>query len=176
MAGVNLEVRSEKEAALCERLHTGKHSQADVVALRKLLRECPHLSRAADVCAVAFRDAVGYVGGDNALFAELAEDRRRVLRTELGYAEALPVEKLLIDEIILCWLRHYDAERRYTEAQAGRSTMEHCTYWEKKVAATQRRYLRAVETFARVGKLLRSVSMQVNIAEKQVNVAGKQGE
>jgi len=33
-------------------------------------------------------------------------------------------------------------------------------------------YLRAGETFARVRELLRSVTVQVNIGQKQVNVAG----
>ena len=42
---------------------------------------------------------------------------------------------------------------------------------DRKLSAAQRRYLRACETLARVRKL-RLPTLQVNIGEKQVNVAG----
>ena len=47
-------------------------------------------------------------------------------------------------------------------------------YWEKRLSASQRRYLRACETLARVRKITRT-TMQINIAEEgsqQVNIAG----
>jgi hypothetical protein len=174
MAKINFEPSTPEEAALALRFTDGKHSQADVTALRRIMRDKPNqLSRAADLCAVAFEDAIRLADGDNALFAELVRDRREVLRGELGYEQALPAEKLLVDEVALCWLRHYQAELIYTHSAADKNrTMEQGGYWEKRVAATQRRYLRAIETLARVGKLLRSVTLQVNIANKQVNVAG----
>jgi hypothetical protein len=39
-------------------------------------------------------------------------------------------------------------------------------YWEKKLSANQRRYLRAVETLARIRKL--NITVQVNVADKMI--------
>ena len=165
MTEMLIEAQSQEEAALVQRINTGKHTQADINALRKVMREKPgQLSKAADLCAVAFQNAIRLVSPEDTLFAELIADRREVLRTELGYAEVLPVEKLLIDEIVLCWFRHYQAELKYTEVQEGTTTFAQGGYWEKKLGATQRRYLRSIETMVRVRKLLGGSMIQINVA------------
>jgi hypothetical protein len=57
---------------------------------------------------------------------------------------------------------------------ANSGTLEQGEYWEKRLSAAQRRYLRACETLARVRKLtLGTLALQVNIAAaggQQVNM------
>ena len=172
MVNVSIEAQTSEQAALLERIDKGKHSHEDLATLRKMIQEQPgQLSKVADLCDLAFREAMLLAGGENALFAELLVGRREVLRAELGYAEALPVERSLIDEVAICWLRRYQAECRYAQAQKGRMSLAQADHWQRRLGARQRRYLRSIETLVRVGKLLRSVTVQLNIAQQQLNVA-----
>lgn len=98
------------------------------------------------------------------------------LRRDMGYKDASTLEKLLIENVINTWLRYQWAEYRYTSYSTGSHVMSQGKYWSGVLSACQRRYLRAVETLARVRKLTRNTPMlQVNIATEsgqQVNIAG----
>ena len=89
----------------------------------------------------------------------------------MGWEVAPPLERLLIEHVALCWLRVQCVEQRYAQIMAKSITLEQGRYWESRLSASQRRYLRATETLARVRKL-RLPPVQVNIGEKQVNVVG----
>jgi hypothetical protein len=86
------------------------------------------------------------------------------MRVDLGRDTAPPLEKNLIDHVVICWLRMHIVE---LQVQAQNSTsLSVADFWERKLTATQKRYLRAVETLARIRKL--SVNIQVNIGDKQI--------
>lgn len=92
---------------------------------------------------------------------------------ELPHDLALPgdgeLERLLIQQIVLCWLRLAYVEHQFTGAtMKGDNTMTQVQHWDKRLNAAQRRYLRAIETLARVRKL-GVPAVQVNIAQQQVN-------
>jgi hypothetical protein len=91
------------------------------------------------------------------------------LRAELSGASPTPLERLLIERIAVCWLHLYHLELMY----AGRDdmTLELAMYYQKCIDRAHRRYLSAIKTLALVRKLALPV-LQVNIAKKQVNVAG----
>jgi hypothetical protein len=127
----------------------GKHTQADLEALRRVFQENPQLTQAGDLCDVAFDTAARALGGNKDAFSELVKAWREFLRGDLGFADAMPAERLLIDEITLCWLRHYEAEVQYTEVSKKGMTFAQGEYWDRKVNATQRRYLRAVRRHPR---------------------------
>lgn len=88
------------------------------------------------------------------------------LRAEMGYDGASVVEKMLIDHILIAWLRLQHAEWRNLNATLGEHTLTVGEYWDKRLSAAQGRYLRAVETLARVRRL--NVTLQVNIAQQQI--------
>jgi hypothetical protein len=98
------------------------------------------------------------------------------LKMDLGYDNAPMLEQLLIEQVALCWLRLYTAEQGYTNKVYTASSYESLNYWERRLNASQRRYLRACETLARVRKIIRRTpALQINIAAQggqQVNVAG----
>ena len=79
------------------------------------------------------------------------------------------LEKLIIRQIVGCWLRV-----SYVEYVVGRNMVESIfnmtqgAYWEKRLSSAQGRYLRAIETLARVRRL-RLPAVQVNIGAQQVN-------
>jgi hypothetical protein len=100
--------------------------------------------------------------------------RAATMRTGLGYEGATQLEQLLIDHAVLCWLRLQDVESGYSLAMDRSLSLAQADYWDRHLAAAQRRYLRACETLARVRRLLHP-TLQVNIAAQggqQVNVSG----
>ncbi|MFC1611640.1 hypothetical protein ACFL6C_11830 [Myxococcota bacterium] len=68
-----------------------------------------------------------------------------------------------------CWLALQQAELTLVQHKISSST--HAEFLDKRVDRAQRRYLQAIKTLAQVRRLLRP-SVQVNIAEQQVNVGG----
>ena len=97
------------------------------------------------------------------------------LRRSLGSEEASTLECLLIDQVVLCWLRLHWAEGRLTHSRVSSSLMGKNAFAEKQLTAAQGRFLRASETLARVRKIIqRTPALQVNIATnggQQINIS-----
>ncbi len=93
-----------------------------------------------------------------------------VLQDNLGYQEAQPLERMLIENISLCWLRLYLAEIEMTKHTCGSHSLSEGRYWDQRLSTAQMRYLRAIETLARVRKA--NIAIQVNIAKQQINTSG----
>jgi hypothetical protein len=93
------------------------------------------------------------------------------IKRDLGYSTAPPLEKMLIEQVGLCWLRLSIVELKHAINTSGSSGIARADYWDRALSAAQRRHLRAVETLARVRRLLRPNAVQVNIGAQQVNVA-----
>lgn len=85
---------------------------------------------------------------------EVIMARLRHMRDELGYGDAGELERSLIQHVVMCWVRLHDCEMRYHMMMGDNPTMAQGLYWERKLSSNQRRYLRAVETLARVKRLL----------------------
>lgn len=101
--------------------------------------------------------------------------RLEFMRKDLGYENASPLERLLIQQVTLCWLNLNIVEFRHSNLMQQSITLTLGMYWEKRLSAAQRRFTRACETLARVRKLSRNnPALQFNIAAiggQQVNVA-----
>ncbi|MEI7827512.1 MAG: hypothetical protein WCI87_06960 [Euryarchaeota archaeon] len=153
-------------------MDTEKPKQQDIEALRECLRVVPDLWRGLmDLVGVT----EGLVMGELDITRSMREGLEvglQHLKEELGYSTAPMLEKLLIEQVALCWLRQNIMEIRLAGLAANSATLEQGEYWEKRLSATQRRYLRACETLVRVRKL-GTLPLQVNIAAaggQQVNV------
>jgi hypothetical protein len=94
---------------------------------------------------------------------------RLALLKELGFDTAGALERALIDHVVLCWLRLQLTEQQYTGNTRAGGTLQQGEFWERRLSAVQRRYLRACETLTRIRRLALPV-MQVNVGEQQVNV------
>ena len=106
---------------------------------------------------------------------ECWKHRLQGLKKDLGYDDAPVLEKLLIQQAALCWLKLNLVELSYSSTMAQSITLTLGMYWEKHLTAAQKRFTRACETLARVRKLSRNTpALQFNIATsggQQVNVA-----
>jgi len=94
--------------------------------------------------------------------------RRRLesMRTDLGYADS-SAERLLIQQVTLCWLNLNLTECRHTNIMKQSITFNLGLYWEKRLTVAQRRFTRACESLARVRRLSGRIPIQVNIAGGQ---------
>ncbi|MBM3980699.1 MAG: hypothetical protein FJ304_10515 [Planctomycetes bacterium] len=78
------------------------------------------------------------------------------------------MERVIVERVVVCWLQVQDAELR-----AGRGQKEaifrQADFNQRRMDATNRRFLAAVKALALVRKL-GVPALRVNIAKKQVNV------
>lgn len=153
--------------ALVERTSTRDASRKDVAALRAKLRETPGLWRSVgDLSDGAIFYTLGNVS--SSAIRESVKQGVEEMRAGLGYKDANVLEQILIDQVLVCWVRMSVEDVRYSAAES--MTLEKGRYFEQRLSATQRRYLRAVETLVRVSRLISTTpTLQINIANVQVN-------
>jgi hypothetical protein len=87
-----------------------------------------------------------------------------------------PLERLLIEQVVLCWLHFNLLDLEYTNIMSASISASTADHSERRLSAAQRRYLRACEALARIRKLARTTpALQVNIATgggQQINLLG----
>jgi hypothetical protein len=97
----------------------------------------------------------------------------KAMRAELRGATSTPLERLLIDRIIICWLQMAHADALYGQ-NLGQLTIRQAEHQQRRVDSAHRRYLGAIKALAQVRRLLVPTLIQVNVAEQQI-VAGQIG-
>jgi hypothetical protein len=146
-----------------------KVDASTLAAVRKVLDDpalveaCGNLAHQAEVsfiCAAA---------GKNLVFQEALSRKMDLLRAELAGPNPTPIERLLVERVVACWLQVQDADVRY--AQAKDLSLKWYEYYQRRMNHSHKRYLSALKTLALVRKLAVPV-LQVNIAQKQINMAG----
>jgi hypothetical protein len=147
-----------------------KGDETALPALRQLLNEPGAVDLlGGDLAKQAQLTIINKLSGQNLLFKQALPRKLELLRCELSGQNSTPLERLLVERIISCWLHLHHLEIVY----AGKENMslDVGTYYQRSISSAQKRYLAAIKTLAVVRKLAVPV-LQVNIARKQVNVAG----
>lgn len=106
--------------------------------------------------------------GKNLLYRESLPRKLELLRADLAGPNPTPLERLLAERVVACWLHLHHLEAIYygTDGMA----LELARHYQRCISQAQRRYLAAVKTLAAVRKLALPV-LQVNVAEsQQINV------
>src|SRR5262245_25573287 len=154
--------------ALTDRAQKG--DEKALPALRELLQDPEAVDLlGGDLARQAQLTLVNKFSGKNLLFRESLRRKLDLLRGELAGSSPTPLERLLVDRVVACWLHLHHLEQIY--AQKESMSLELGSYYQRCISAAQKRYLAAIKTLALVRKLAVPV-LQVNIAKKQVNVAG----
>ena len=110
--------------------------------------------------------------GENDVVQEAVRMKLAELRDELAGPEASSLERLLANRVALCWLQVHYADTAYAQRNHEATvSLELGEYYQRRQDQAHRRYLSAIKALAQVRRLL-GPSVQVNIAERQVNVAG----
>jgi len=145
-------------------------------AFRNLLQEQPDL-------ALLFGSLPSMARGQSlerfSSFPAMEESIRfqlKQLRADLAGAYASPLEVLLVDAVVLCYQDYFSFALLCNTKSKKETTLDGMAQWERVLASKEVRYLRAVETLARVRRLLNLPAPQLNInmlGGQQVNVQGQ---
>lgn len=153
-----------------------KPTKEDKAELDRILRDVPAVWTVAG--DVMNHTALGLIrqleGSSYALKASLQTGWEQLQR-DLARPSDGPLERLLIQQIVLAWLKLAYTEHHHRHyLMSGNTPIKQAEFWERRLSAAQRRFLRASETLARVRRL-QLPAVQVNIAERQLNQVTTRG-
>jgi hypothetical protein len=148
-----------------------KPSKDELVELRLLVNAHTSVARLGDVALLAERTFLAGYNEQPAVRAAI-DERCGQLRRQLGWAESTELERILINEVVLTWLDYYRLTMCHAQ-QTREFTMSTMEAWERVLSGKQRRYLRAIETLARVRRLLRLPTVQITVDARTVNVENR---
>jgi hypothetical protein len=155
-------------------------SPADVQALRVMLHDHPGLWR---VCGDLAQIAAATLIKQLKALPHVAESLKcgwTAMKDDLGYSVAPPLERLLIEEVVLCSMHMNLVAAGYSVIMGESISQSSVDHWERRLSAAQSRFVRAIESLARIRKLARTTpALQLNVAAyggQQVNVVTDQSE
>lgn len=175
MANKNALVVAESAAvdrlnALLPAVNAGDSSARD--QLRAVLAATPHLwTEVGNLGRQAELALVRTAAGDNPVVKEAIVRKLDGLRVEVAGPHPSRLESLLADRIAICWLSLTVAEGTYHQGLERGMSHSDDTFHQQRIERAQRRYLAAIKTLAQVRRM-DLPALQVNIGEKQINVAG----
>jgi hypothetical protein len=149
---------------LLKRAESGDESTLPLI--RKTLED-PQAAQllGGDLAEQAIRSFVDAAAGKNLYFREAVLRKMELLRLELLGPNPTPLERLLVERVVACWLQVHDADIRYAQSQ-GNLTLAQGEYHQRRQDRAHKRYLSAIRTLALVRRLALP-ALQVNIAQKQ---------
>ena len=92
------------------------------------------------------------------------------LRKDLGGENPSPLESLLVERIISCYLHVNFAENDYTDSVGPGASLKVAEYMQKRLDHANRRYIAAIKALAQIRKM--GPAIQINIAQQQL-IAGR---
>jgi len=111
------------------------------------------------------------IATNNPIAQDLLHREINAMEKELCGAYPSPLERLLVERICVCHFQVQQAEITFTQKAKGSISLAHGDYYQRLIDRANQRYLAAIRALAQVRRLLTPV-VQVNVAEKQINLAG----
>jgi hypothetical protein len=106
------------------------------------------------------------IAGSNLMLHEATSRKAAQLRAELAGPAPSPVERLLIERVIACWLQTNYADAAYAQLK-GNAPGQHMAALRRQGAA-QQRYLQAMRALVTIRKLLRPAPSPLDLALRPV--------
>jgi hypothetical protein len=136
----------------------------------QILKEVPPLARYfVDLAKIGEHSFIKRLSGNDPLVREAVRLQLEAMRDELAGPDASPLERLLAERIVACWLQLQYADKVYSE-NLGEMTMAQSEYHQRRLDRLHNRYLSSIKTLAQIRKL--GPAVQINIAEQQINTSG----
>ena len=160
----------DKLRGAVSRAHDGDEEALEHVG--KILEEAPDFAQIlVDLARDAERAFIERTSGGDPVTEKALLVQLENMRQEVAGVAAPPLERLLAERIVACWLQLHYAELLYVQ-NLPNCAQEQDEYYQKRLDRLNRRYLSAIRSLAQVRKLLKPSVAQVNIGEKQINMAG----
>jgi hypothetical protein len=145
-----------------------------LAAVEKILEESPDFARFfANLANTVERSYIERVTGGSPVREKALPVRLETMRGEIAGPASSPLERLLAERIVACWLELHYSNLLYMQ-ELPNLTLKQDDYYQKRLDRLNRRYLAAIKTLAQVRKHLKP-NLQVNIAEKQIVGGGRNG-
>jgi hypothetical protein len=159
---------------LLGRIDKARPAPDDLRDLRAMLAAHPDVCRlVGGLARAAAVNIVNHLEADP-LISESLKAAWSALQDQLGYAGAPALERLVIEQVALCWLQLHIVQLEYTVIMSNPLSASDVHSWERRLSAAQRRYLGACESLSRIRKLAAATpALQVAIAAgggQQLNV------
>ena len=139
--------------------------------LRQLLDERPDLWKEVGDLAWHAREAmVALAAGQSLLVKESVRRRLDELQAELAGPAPSPLEKLLVERVVVCWAQAYLAD--LDALGKDRAGTLQASFSQRRQSAAQARYLAAAKQLAVVRKLCKAAPSPVQLLKYPVHEAG----
>ena len=168
MSKAELQKSKQLRDRLIKTVSVQNPTQAQLAELRNALENIPELLDALGYMSSLIRDKIILAMAPQPGLQIVIGEQAQQMAKELGAEQASFLERLLIEQVVIAWLRWQSIEFIYQNSFSQSQTITKALYQEKRLTAAHRRYLQAIESLARVRGLLRRVPVQVNIAQQQV--------
>lgn len=161
----------DDRAALRNVLERAQDGDESVLpALRRALKEEPKISNIfVDLAGSLESSIVSNMAGDDLMLRECLPRNLKEMRKDLTGENPSPLEKLLVERVVICWLQLQHFEMIYAQNLSKSQTLAQSDFQQKRIDRVHRRYLSAIKTLAQIRKM--GPTVQINIAEQQVNTA-----
>jgi hypothetical protein len=136
-------------AAILSATNKKNPKSEDIEDLRELMREDSNIWKIyGDWAKQSESTILSEYFESSGFLLETVKKKLANMRDELGWEDASEIEKLLIRQICLTWLRLYFVERQHHQATFGSHSLTSGIYWEKRLSMAQKRHLKAIESLA----------------------------
>jgi hypothetical protein len=156
---------------LLERTDTEDPEDEDLDALRAYFERYPELYDQVGNVARIVRDHIASLITARPVTREAIRRASENMRQSLALPTDSAVEKLLVEHCVTAHVLYFSLLNEYTTSDKMNFTLEEINFWERRLTIAENRFLRTVESLARVRNLAIPV-LQVNIAQTQTNIAG----
>jgi hypothetical protein len=141
--------------------------------IEEIIKQTPSFARHfSDLNDRAERGYIEGVAGSDPLTQKSLPVRLEDMRSDLAGPNPSSLEQLCAERITSCWLQLQYADLLYVQNLPKLSLAED-EHYQKRLDRLQKRYLSAIRSLAQVRKLLKPRVTQINIGEKQINMAGE---
>jgi hypothetical protein len=139
-------------------------------ALRAYMDQAPGFwEQRGDLAHATQTALIQHVTGKNLMVQETVSRKCAALTQELAGPTHSPLERLLVERIVLCWLQLHTAEVSYLLTKE--LTFQQAAFHQQRISKAHAHYLSAIRTLAQVRRL-GVPTIQVNVGQQQVNVTG----
>jgi len=136
--------------ALTDRAQKG--DKTALPALRQLLKNPAMVDPlGGDLAKQAQLTHIDKFSGQNLLLKESLTRKLDLMGEELAGPNVTPLERLLVERIVACWLHLHHLEMVYACKESMSLALG--SYYQRSISSAQKRYLAAIKTLALVRKL-----------------------
>jgi len=147
---------------LIQRANGGDESVMPMI--RNLLDQAPPLISfmGGDLAEQAQESLINAIAGSQLAMKESLLRKLSQLREDIGGTNPSPIERLLIERVVACWLQLQHADCLF--AQVKEVSFRQGDYMQRHQDRSHRRYLSALKTLATVRKLVMPIQLDVNVS------------